>query len=170
MKIYRDIFSGEEVLCDNDMPLVLEDDVVYKVTGRLIEIGGEDFGISSNVEEDAEEGATADGQDNSKAKVVDIVHNQQLQETSFDKASYVASIKGYMKKLKEKLDETDAEAGKVFAAGAQTFVKKVVKEIDEYQFFTGPNMDFDAMIILCKWEGEVPTFYYWKDGLKGERV
>lgn len=170
MRIYKCIFSGDEVLCDNDQPLKVEDDVVYTIVGKYIEVGGEDFGISANVDDEAAEGATADGGDNGKTRVINVVHQNRLTETSYDKKSYMAYIKGYMKKLKEKLDESDPAKSAAFMAGAQVFVKKVIAEFDEYQFFMSESNSDEGIIVLAKWVGEEANFYYWKDGLRGEKV
>lgn len=175
MRIYKCIFSGAEVFCDNDRPLVLVDDVVYELTGRMVEVGGEDFGLAGNVDEDAEEGATAEAGAEAKQKVVDIVYNYQLTETAYDKKSYMAYIKGYMKALNDTIKESKGEeASAKFMAGAQTFVKKVLADFGEYQFFlpnAGDEADYEkATLILCKWEGETPKFWVFADGLKGERV
>lgn len=171
MKIYRDIISNNEVVCDNDRPFEEEDGVMYVVKGRYIEVGGEDFGISANVDEDAGEGATGEGVEDGRKKVIDVIHNNRYTETSYDKASYMAHIKGYMKVLLDKIEGDEAK--KAFQTGAQTFVKKVIKEIDDYQFFIPEGNDEDpdnGMIVLCRWDGETPIFYFWKDGLKGMRV
>ena len=175
MRIYKCIFAGSECLCDNDRPLA-EEDGMFVIKGKYIEIGNEDYGLSENVDEDAAEGAEAAAAESKVVKVVDVVHTNRLTETSFTKASYMAYIKGYMKGLMEKLKEKDADAAKAFAANAQTFVKKVVSSFDEWQFFY-PNMDDDdadydtAIVVLCKWETEqIPVFYYFKEGLKGEKV
>jgi hypothetical protein len=170
MRIYKCVFTNDEVLCDNDQPLKVVDDVVYEVQGKWIEIGGEDFGISANVDDEAAEGATAEGQDNGKTRVINVVNQNRLAETSYDKKSYMAYIKGYMKKLKERLDENDAARSAAFMAGAQTFVKKVIAEFDEYQFFLPESQSDEGIIILAKWVGEDAFFYYWKDGLRGEKV
>jgi hypothetical protein len=171
MKIFKDIFTGAEVLCDNDRPLTVIDDVVYTFKGKYIEIGGEDYGISANVDEDAAEGATGDAGENGKERVVDVVYNNRYTETSYDKASYTAHMKGYMKKVMEQIEGDDNK--KKFQLAAATFFKAVLKNFDDYQFFipAGNEEDPDAgMIVLCKWEEEDAIFYFWKDGLKGERV
>ncbi|KNH04185.1 IgE-dependent histamine-releasing factor [Perkinsela sp. CCAP 1560/4] len=170
MKIYKCILSGDEVLCDNDRTLEVMNDVVFVVKGKYISIGGEDYGISTNVDEDAGEGATADGMDDGQAKVVDIVHFNRLAETMYDKKSYTAYVKGYMKKLIENLEKTDPSLVDTFKQGAQAFIKKVLSEFDEYQFFTGESMDPEGITVLAKWDGEDAYFYYFKDGLKGEKV
>jgi len=171
MKIYKDVFTGSEVLCDNDRPLDVVDDVVYTFKGKYVEIGGDDYGISANVEEDAAEGATGDGTADTKQRVVDVVYNNRYTETSYDKASYTAHMKGYMKKIVENIpDEAEKKA---FQSRAATFFKSVLKNFDDYQFFipAGNEEDPDSgLIVLCKWQDEDAIFYFWKDGLKGERV
>lgn len=170
MKVYRDVLTNHEVVCDNDRPFDEEGNIVYKVAGRYIEIGGEDFGISANVDADAEEGATGELAEGKK-RVIDVVHNNRYTETNYDKASYMAHIKGYMKALLEKIE--DADAKKAFQANASAFVKQVLKDIGDYQFFIPEGNEEDpdnGMIVLCRWDGETPVFYYWKDGLKGMRV
>ena len=171
MKIYRDILTGAEVLCDNDRPLTVVDDCVYLFKGKYIEIGGEDYGISANVDEDAAEGATAEGGDSGKARVVDVVHNNRYIETNYDKPSFTAYMKGYMKKISDSITNEDDK--KNFQKNAATFFKKVLKDFGDYQFFIPSGNEEDVengIIVLCRWEGEEAHFFYWKDGLKGERV
>lgn len=176
MLIYKCIFTGAEVLCDEGRPVQV-DGAMFTVKGRMIELGEENFGIASNVDEDAEEGATAEGTESKKKKICDVIHNNRLQESTFDKASYMAYIKGYMQNLMAKMKEGGADEAtcKAFAAGAQAMVKKVVASIDDWQFFypdMGDDCDYDASIcVLCKWEDEnTPVFYYFKDGLRAEKV
>ncbi len=170
MRIYKCIICNDEVLCDNDRPLAEQDGVVYVVKGKYIEIANDDGGISANVDEDAAEGATAEGTENTKQRVVDVVHQNRLMETSYDKKSFMAYIKGYMKTLKEKLEAEAPDRVADFQAGAQTFVKKVIAEFDDYQFFLGESGSDEGIVVLCKWDNEDAIFYYWKDGLRGEKV
>jgi len=144
--------------------------VVYTIKGKYIEIGGEDYGISANVDDEAAEGATAEGTESNKQRVINIVHQNRLSETSFDKKTFLAYIKGYMKKLKEKIDETDKVRSAAFMAGAQVFIKKVVAEFDDFQFFLSESNNDEGIVVLAKWVGEEANFYYWKDGLRGEKV
>eukprot|EP01010_Urceolus_cornutus_P001296 NODE_1832_length_742_cov_2497.025974_g1426_i0.p2 GENE.NODE_1832_length_742_cov_2497.025974_g1426_i0~~NODE_1832_length_742_cov_2497.025974_g1426_i0.p2 ORF type:complete len:86 (-),score=20.33 NODE_1832_length_742_cov_2497.025974_g1426_i0:157-414(-) len=84
----------------------------------------------------------------------------------------MAHIKAYMKKILEKLKEagkTDEAAA--FQAGAQTAVKKIIAEFDEYAFYQGESMNADGMLILCRFseDGLSQTFSFWKDGLVEEK-
>lgn len=170
MKIYKDIFTGDEIVCDDNMPLPVQDGVVYTKKGKYIEIGGEDYGISANVDEDAAEGATADGGESGKTRVINVVNANRYTETGFDKKSFMAYIKGYMKKVKDHLEEHKPDRVAEFQAGATTFVKKVVAEFDDFQFYLPESQTDDGMVILSKWEEEDCVFYYWLDGLKEEKV
>jgi flagellar hook-basal body complex protein FliE len=175
MRIYKCIFTDTEVFCDNDRALKLVDDVVYEMEGRMVEIGGEDYGISANVDEDAAEGATAEDGENKKQKVCDVVHFNRLMETSYDKKGFMGYLKNYMKKVNDTLKETKGEEeSKKFMTGAQTFAKKVIGEFDEFQFFLPPLHDDadpdESIIVLSKWDGEIPKFYFWAHGLKSEKV
>ena len=176
MQIFKCYFCDAEVLCDSGIVLN-EENGMFVIKGKYMEIGNEDYGISANVDEDAEEGATGEGTESKKARVVDVIHNNSLTETSFEKPAYMAYIKGYLKGVVEKMKElgkSDEEV-KQFQVNAQTFIKKVISSFDDWQFFypdmSSDNADYDtAMVILCKWEGETPYFYYFKDGLKAEKV
>lgn len=74
-------------------------------------------------EETIEEGAQT---------VNNVVHSAHLTETSFDKKSYMTYIKGYMKALKTKLQETNPERVPVFEAKATTLVKKILANFKVY--------------------------------------
>lgn len=68
--------------------------------------------------------------------VNNVVYSFRLQETSFDKKSYMTYIKGYMKALKNKLQQTNPERVAVFEAKATTLVKKILANFKvTYRFF-----------------------------------
>ena len=176
MQIFKCWFCEAEVLCDSGVVLV-EENGMFTVKGKYMEIGNEDYGISANVDENADEGAVGEGTDDKKKRVIDVIYNNTLTETSFEKKAYMAYIKGYLKNLIEKLKELGKSEDeiKTFQSQAQTFIKTVIGSFDDYQFFypdmSSDNADYDtAMVILCKWEGETPYFFYFKDGLKAEKV
>jgi len=102
--------------------------------------------------------------------VNNIVDSFRLVETSFDKKSYMTYIKGYMKKVTELLEKKDPSKVDDFKKAAQSYVKKVLENINEYQFFTGESMDADGMVVLCIWRGETPVMIYFKDGLDEMKV
>eukprot|EP00007_Cunea_sp_BSH-02190019_P000081 CAMPEP_0174247078 /NCGR_PEP_ID=MMETSP0417-20130205/42391_1 /TAXON_ID=242541 /ORGANISM="Mayorella sp, Strain BSH-02190019" /LENGTH=162 /DNA_ID=CAMNT_0015326931 /DNA_START=44 /DNA_END=532 /DNA_ORIENTATION=- len=161
MKIYKCKLCGDE-LCTDAYPMEVVDDVMYKFEGKFVaKVEGGDYGIGG----DEEEGVA----DPNTVHVVDIVDASNLVETQYDKKSYMMHIKMYMKKLKAKLEAEDPERVAPFMKGAQAFVKKLIGDFKEYQFFTGSSMDPESTTILCKYEGETPYFYIWKDGCEEEK-
>ncbi|KAG9854093.1 hypothetical protein KCU98_g2475, partial [Aureobasidium melanogenum] len=105
---------------------------------------------------------------------IDVVHSFRLNETSFDKKSYLGHLKQYMKKVKESMKEKGAsdEEVKEFETGAQTFAKKVVGSFKDWEFFTGESMDPDGMVVLLNYreDGTTPYVAVWKHGLSEMKV
>ncbi len=54
-----------------------------------------------------------------------------------------------MKKVVEALKAkgTDEDTIKTFQAGAQSYVKKIIANITDYEFYTGESQDFDGMYV-----------------------
>lgn len=169
MIIYSDIIAGDELLSDAyDIKLI--DDVVYEVDSAQITIKpGADVDIGANPSaEDGDDDALEEGM----ITVNNVAYSFRLSETSFDKKSYITYIKGYMKRIKAKLAETDPEAVSVFEKGAAAYVKKIVANFKDYEFFTGESMDPDGMVVLLNYreDGTTPYLVYWKHGLSEVKV
>jgi len=81
-------------------------------------------------------------------------------------------IKGYMKKLKDKLKDVNPERVAAFEANAPRVVKKILENFKDYEFYTGESMNPDGMIALLNYreDGTTPFFTLFKDGLKSERL
>ncbi|OBA20255.1 translationally controlled tumor protein [Metschnikowia bicuspidata var. bicuspidata NRRL YB-4993] len=168
MKIYTDIFSGDELLSDAyDLKEV--DNVVYEADCAMVQVssGGDvDIGANASAEEagdDLEEGVET---------VNNVVYSFRLSQTSFDKKSFLTYIKGYMKAVKAKLAETDPDQVEVFEKGAQAYVKKVIGSFKDWDFYTGESMDPDAMIVLLNYreDGTTPYVVIWKHGVKETKI
>jgi hypothetical protein len=109
--------------------------------------GDVDIGANPSAE-DAEESAESTSQ-----TVNNVVYSFRLTETSFDKKSYMTYIKGYMKAIKSKLQESNPDRVPEFEKKAATLVKKIIanfkveisyiyqNEIHETNF-TQPNFFF----------------------------
>ncbi|KAF5102936.1 hypothetical protein D0Z03_000313 [Geotrichum reessii] len=168
MIIYKDIISGDELLSDAyDISLV--DNVVYEVNSNLINVKpGADVDIGANPSAEDGDEALEDGM----ITVNNVAYSFRLSETSFDKKSFVTYIKGYMKKVKTELAEKDPEAVAVFEKGAAAYVKKIVANFKDYEFFTGESMDPDGMVVLLNYreDGTTPYLIYWKHGLSEDKV
>lgn len=96
MRIYKDIFTGDEMFSDS-FKMKLIDDVLYEVTGKLISRSQGDVqldGANPSAEE-ADEGTDA-----ATETGIDVVLNHRLAESyAFgDKKSFTLYLKDYMKK------------------------------------------------------------------------
>ncbi|KAI1001076.1 hypothetical protein K3495_g7126 [Podosphaera aphanis] len=172
MLIFKDIITGDEILSDVH-PIKEVDGVIYECDCSMVNKGGElniDIGANASAEEPDEP------LDNSEQteKVIDIVHAFQLEKTTFDKKSYGSYIKAYLKRVKEELQnkEVPAEEITAFEKGAMTFVKKVLGNFKDYDFYTSSSMNPDGMIILLNYrdDGITPYISVWKHGLTEMKV
>ncbi|KAK6622964.1 hypothetical protein RUM43_008816 [Polyplax serrata] len=171
MRIYQDIFTGDEMFSDT-YKIKLVDEVLYEVTGKLIQRKMNDIqleGANPSAEEENE------GTDEAVESGVDIVLNHRLCETyAFgDKKSYTSYLKDYMKKLVSKLEESSPDQVEVFKTNMNKVMKDILGRFKELQFFTGESMDIDGMVGLMEYreiDGEsVPVMMFFKHGLKEEK-
>ena len=123
-----------------------------------------DIGANPSEEEEGEEYAAG------SRTVNNIVEAFRLQETSFDKKSYMVYIKDYMKKVTKYLESKKADRVAPFQKAAQAYVKKVLGNFDDYSFYTGASMDPEGMVVLCQWRDDKPFMLYFKDGLEEMKV
>ncbi|KAF4075317.1 hypothetical protein AMELA_G00233090 [Ameiurus melas] len=168
MIIYKDIITGDEMFSDiykikdNGMMLEVEGKMISRAEGEI-----DDALIGGNASADIQD----EGCDTTMISGVDIVLNHKLQETSYDKKSYTAYIKDYMKAVKAKLQETCPERVEPFMANAPAEVKKILGNIKNFQFFTGESMNPDGSIGLLDFreDGVTPYMLFFKDGLEIEK-
>ncbi|OTA98924.1 hypothetical protein M426DRAFT_325581 [Hypoxylon sp. CI-4A] len=171
MLIFKDALTErkDELLSDS-YKLKEVDGVAYEADCAMIEIGAVsvDTGANASAEE------AEDGVDDSAEKVNNIIHSFRLQPTSFDKASYLSYLKGYMKKLAKHLKDNGAsdEEVKDFQTKAQAFAKKIISNFKDYEFYTGESMDVDGMVVLLNYreDGVTPYVTVWKHGLEEMKV
>jgi hypothetical protein len=83
---------------------------VYEADGKKIAVGGENIDIGANPS--AEDGGGDDLED-TQVTVLDIAHSFRLNETQFDKKSYLSHLKTYMKKVKEAMKAKGADDSEV---------------------------------------------------------
>ncbi|KAL6255125.1 translationally-controlled tumor protein homolog [Pogonomyrmex barbatus] len=171
MKIYKDIFTGDEMFSDT-YKIKLVDDVLYEVYGKLITRKSGDVEIAgfNPSAEEADEGT-----DEAVESGVDVVLNHRLQETfAFgDKKSYTLYLKDYMKKLVARLEEKAPDQVEVFKTNMNKVMKDILGRFKELQFFTGISMDIDGIVGLMEYreiDGEsVPVLMFFKHGLEEEK-
>ncbi|OCK95853.1 translationally controlled tumor-associated [Cenococcum geophilum 1.58] len=169
MIIYKDLITGDEIISDS-YNLKEIDGVAYEADCKKITIGNENINIGANPSaEEAEEGI----EDNAET-VIDVVHSFRLNETNFDKKTYLSHLKTYMKKVKEAMKEKGASDDEIkeFEKGASTFAKKIVGNFKDYEFLIGESMDPDGMVILLNYreDGITPYVTVWKHGLSEMKV
>jgi len=164
VNVFIDIESSGEVVSDAykfTAPFDNDDfkAVAFEVPSSYIKVGSEDFGISANVDEDAGEGATAEGGDSDAKRVIDVVHTFALEQSPIlgDKATFKGFIAGYMKNvLLPKVPESDVAA---FKANATKLIQKMLVEFGNAEIYvpeTAAEMEDPTLAI--------PIYAYWKDG------
>jgi len=173
MKVFKDLFSGDEMFMDSDK-FELVHDAVYKVEGKYISRNAVGDIVLGGANASAEE--VDEGTDEATESGVDVVLNMRLTETGFNgKKEYLSYLKGYMKKVQEKLAETAPGEVDTFKAGCNAFMKEKLTKFKDLQFFQGESMDADAMIALMVYEdnkegNEAPFLYFFKHGLEEEKL
>ncbi|XP_011209257.1 translationally-controlled tumor protein homolog [Bactrocera dorsalis] len=171
MKIYKDIFTGDEMFADT-YKMKLVDEVIYEVYGKLVsrsqgEINIEGFNPSA---EEADEGT-----DSAVESGVDVVLNHRLQECfAFgDKKSFTLYLKDYMKKVLAKLEQNSPDQVTVFKTNMNNQMKEILGRFKELQFFTGESMDCDGMVAMCEYREldgvSTPVLMFFKHGLEEEK-
>lgn len=116
---------------------------MYEADCKKITVGGENIDIGANPSaEEADEGT-----DDNVQTAIDVVYSFRLNETSFDKKSYLSALKGYFKKVTEGLKNKGAseEEIKEFQTKAQAKAKEIVAKFNDYEFLVGESMDPDGM-------------------------
>ena len=168
MLLYRDLISGDEMFSDA-FKITEVGDIAFEVDCRMISMKeGVDIDIGANPS--AEGAAEEEVMEEGMTTVNNVVYSFRLQETSFDKKSYMTYIKGYMKKLKSELQGSDRL--EAFEKNIQPFVKKVLENFKDYEFYVGESMNPDAMVALLNYreDGVTPYLTFFKDGLKEEKL
>jgi hypothetical protein len=77
-----------------------------------------------------------------------------------------------MPTLKAHVEATNPERVGPMQTGLQAWVKHVLSNFTEYEFFCGPSFNTEGMVICCFYENpedETPSFYFLKDGLLEEK-
>lgn len=171
MKIYKDIFTGDEMFSDT-YKIKLIDNVLYEVYGKLVSRKEGDIQLAGS-NPSAEEGD--EGTDEHIESGVDVVLNHRLVESyAFgDKKSYTLYLKDFMKKLVAKLEEKSPEEVDVFKTNMNKVMKDILGRFKELQFFTGESMDIDGLVGLMEYRDidgvSTPVLMFFKHGLEEEK-
>jgi len=169
MIIYKDLITGDEIISDS-YSLKEVDGVAYEADCKKITVGNDNIDIGANPS--AEEGG--DDLEDTSQQVIDVVHSFRLNETQFDKKSYLSHLKGYMKAVKEGMKKKGSSEDEIkeFEKGASAFAKKIIAGFKDYEFLIGESMDPDGMVILLNYreDGITPFVTVWKHGLTEMKV
>lgn len=170
MIIFKDAVSGDELFSDT-YKYKLVDDCVYEVEAKHVTRSEQidDRMIGGNA---SAEGCDQDeGVDASSTSGINVVLDNRLVQGGFSgKKDYQVYIKDYMKKICERLQKEQPEEEGCFKKNMPCFIKKVLANYKEYDFYMGESMSGDGMQVLCKWDGETPYLYFFKHGLVEEKV
>jgi hypothetical protein len=168
MLLYKDVISGDEMISDA-FEIQEIDDIAYEVDAKMIVVKqGADIDIGANASAEEQQEELEDG----AVQILDIVYSFRLTETSFDKKSFMTYIKGYMKEVKKRLQESNPDRVPIFEEKAPAFVKKILGNFKDYEFFVGESMDPEGGVGLLNYreDGVTPYFTFFKDGLKAEKL
>jgi len=170
MRVFKDVISGDEMFTDTYKYKVV-DEVIYEVVGKYeTRKAGEVVLEGSNPSaEEADEG-TESGSESG----VNIVLDNRLVETSFDKKTYTIYLKDYMKKLVEKLTESAPDQVAPFKENMNKVMKDILGRFKDLQFFTGESMDTEGMVSLMEYRdidgASVPVMMFFRHGLLEEKL
>ncbi|OQR67526.1 histamine release factor-like [Tropilaelaps mercedesae] len=173
MLVYRDSVSGDEMFTDTVKVNVVENSV-YEVTCKYVtRREGEIVLAGSN----PAEGEADEGTEEHVESGLDVVLNQRLQETSFDKAGYKLYLKTYTKALQDKWKELEYPAEKIAELKSQcmTGVKYILGKIDkDSQYYLGESMNPDGCVAVLTYRdgadgNEEAIMMFLKAGLDEEK-
>ena len=181
MKIFEDVFSGDEVLSDAlDIRIEMNNSFIA-VTSKMIvpdDGSGVDVGNASHFGGggDEEEGGSSGSPD--VVKVNNILENFQLEEYPGSKKDIMSIFKEKIAMVKKRLEGREDRLKEWGPEGAVSkFVKECFAKYDECKFYMGKSLgDMDpkeGMFIISFWvkdDDTGETFYYFKDTLREVKV
>ena len=162
MKVWKDVFSGDEMTSDSYKHVLIHGDACLEVQAKFITKGSDNIKIAADDESDDAEGET----------VINVVDAHKLNETSLSKKDCMTMLKAYLKRVVGYLKENGKEDRvKGFQAGATEMVKFIMGKFDEMQIFTGESFDTEAGLAFSYTkDGETdPVFLFFVDGMKEEK-
>lgn len=170
MKVFKDTFTKDELMSDSYKPTspfddATLDDVAFEVQSARVQKGGEDYGIADNDEEGG--GGLGDAVET----VIDVVDAFKYTSVPMSKKDFGAYIKGYMVRVKKHLEENKPDRVDPFMKGAQSLVKKILSQYDDFDFYLGESLDAEAYLVPSYYKDgdEAPRFIYLLDGVIEEK-
>ncbi|KAG5452995.1 Translationally-controlled tumor protein [Clonorchis sinensis] len=168
MRVFKCAISGDEMFSDSHK-IKLIDDAIYEVDAKFVNVSNkvDDSLIGANPS--AEE--AGENLDDGVERVIDLVHGNRLCETHFDQKGFKVYLKDYLKKVKELVAKKDPARVESFQKAVETYMKNVLANFKDYQFFIGEKMDPNGCVALMNYreDGMTPYFVFLKDGLVEEK-
>ena len=172
MKVWIDVFSGDEMVSDSYKSKLIFNDACLEVQCKYVTVGGaEDIDIGAGNAFGGGEEADAGGDDGG-VTAINVVHGMQLQEATLSKKDTMALLKAYLKRVVEHLKEKGKDDRiPEFKKGATEMIKFIMEKFDEMQIFSGVNFDTEAGLAFSftKDGEEEPVIMFFNDGLREEK-
>ena len=181
MKVFVDLFNGDEVLSDGVLPNLEYNDSILTVVSKYVPLKDEDVDIGCG---NAFGGAEDDDKpDPNVPKVNNIVHDFVLEEYMCSKGDFKDLIKDSVARVKDLLkDKPDRlkewEKGGAVAGFLANVYKNFENEEWDLKLYMGKSYGDstdpkEGMIVVAFWKdgsdtGE--TFHFFKDCLKERKV
>ena len=164
MKVWIDVFSGDEMVSDSYKQQVIFNDACLEVQAKYITKGNEKIDIGGDDQDDDDDG---EGE-----TVINVVDAHQLQETQLSKKDFMTMVKAYLKRVVAHLKEKGKDDRvPEFQKGATEMIKFIVGKYDEMMIFTGQSYDTEAGLAFSYTkDGETePVFLFFVDGMREEK-
>ncbi|XP_066279114.1 translationally-controlled tumor protein homolog [Branchiostoma lanceolatum] len=165
LTIYEDVISGDEMFSDFFKIFLREDGILYEVEGKVVT-------RQSAFEDPILEGADPVDITDSVVSGVNIVFHHNLQETELTKKQYKDYMKGYLKRVKERLEKENPDRVDIFMKDVEGVLKEILASFNDLQFFIGKSENKEGMVALLDWrqDGRTPYMLFFKDGLEKEKA
>lgn len=166
VNVYKDVVTDHELVSDSYKIEKKYEDCALFVKSAYIEVN-DDCGIANNDEEGG-------GLEEGPKRVNNIVHHFNLTQTQYKKPEYMTWVKAYMKRILDRIKEKCPDREPIFKTNAQAFVKYIIEQFDNCDFYINNDNNEEGMVVPAIWTNsesgdEGPTFVYFADGLRVEK-
>ncbi|KAL0228579.1 hypothetical protein RCL1_004722 [Eukaryota sp. TZLM3-RCL] len=156
MLVFKDVFTDDELFSDSYRFSTQENGLIYEVVGDYVSINEDNEVVPA-------------GSSEAVGTALNVVIDQGLEATTFDKKSFGAYLKMIFRNIKERLESKNPERVAAFQAAAAPFAKKLLENFKDLQFYTGNSMDPNGLVVFMDhkdFDGEEkPVFYVLKDAV-----
>ena len=163
VKVYADLVSGDEMISDSYPHTWINEDTTMEVRGRYVTKGSDNIAIASDDVIDDDENAET---------VIDVVDSFQLNEINLAKKEVMVWAKGYLTAVTKQLQESNPDRIPLFKKGSTATLMLILSKFDEFQIFTGKSINMDGALAFAYQKEQTddgPTFFFFTDGMKGEK-